>query len=216
MSEGNGLRVVGAGLGRTATRSLKDALELLLGGPCYHMMEVFPRPEHIGIWTDAAEGKPVDWPALFDGFVAAVDWPTCAFWREISDVWPDSLILLSTRTDAAAWFTSADATIFNVVDDGQLPPEMQPFRIMWDAIATNTFTPNFRERDAAMAAYDAHNAAVRAEADPARLVEWQARDGWEPLCAALGVPVPDVPFPHLNTTEEWLQRDGPPDSVTSH
>jgi hypothetical protein len=213
MPEGNGLQVVGAGLGRTATRSLKDALELLLGGPCYHMMEVFPRPEHVAIWTDAAEGRPVDWPALFDGFVAAVDWPTCAFWHQIGEVWPDSIILLSTRTDADTWFKSADATIFNVVGS-ELPPEMEPFGRMWGAIATNTFTPDFKDHDAAVAAYEAHNAAVRAEADPARLVEWQAQDGWEPLCAALGVPVPDVAFPHLNTTEEWQERgDRPPASI---
>jgi hypothetical protein len=207
MPGGNGLKVVGAGLGRTATMSLKTALERLLGEPCYHMIEVFPRPEHIGVWTDAANGKPVDWRALFDGFGAAVDWPTCAFWREISAEYPDALILLSTRTDADTWFTSADNTIFRVADD--MPPEMEPFRAMWEAIATNTFTPDFRDHDAATAAYEAHNAAVRAEADPARLVEWQAADGWEPLCAALGVAVPDEPFPRMNTSEEWAQGHGP-------
>ena len=121
-----------------------------------------------------------------------------AFWREISDVWPDSLILLSTRTDAAAWFKSADATIFNVVgDEQQLPPEMQPFARMWGAIATNTFTPNFRDRDAAMAAYDAHNAAVRAEADPARLVEWQAQDGAKRESVEVIAVALRSPRPHL-------------------
>jgi hypothetical protein len=207
MTNTDGLRVVGAGLGRTGTKSLKDALERLLGAPCYHMVEVFPRPEHIPIWTDAANGKPTDWHELFTGFAAAVDWPVCAFWREISAEYPDAIILLSTRADAATWWKSARATIFNVLDTDSLPPEMMPFRDMWNALATNTFTPDFLDPDAAMAAYEAHNAAVRAEADPARLLEWQPTDGWDAICAALGVPVPDEPFPHTNTTEEWRARD---------
>jgi len=74
---------------------------------------------------------------------------------------------------------------------------------MWTAIAHNRFTPNTGDADAAKAAYEQHNADVRAQADPARLVEWQPGDGWEPLCAALGVDVPDEPFPHVNTTNDF-------------
>src|SRR5207237_6118209 len=91
------LRVVGAGVGRTGTMSLKLALERLIGAPCYHMLEVFPRPAHFGLWTAAARGKPVDWNALFAGFAAAVDWPASAFWPELAAAFPDSIILLSTR-----------------------------------------------------------------------------------------------------------------------
>ena len=58
------LRVIGAGLGRTGTHSLKLALERLLGAPCYHMAEVFKRPQDIPVWTEAVNGKPVDWRAL--------------------------------------------------------------------------------------------------------------------------------------------------------
>src|SRR6266566_10081202 len=97
------LRVIGAGMGRTGTMSLKLALERLLGGPCYHMVEVFPRPAHFGLWTAAGRGKPTDWHALFDGFVAAVDWPAAAFWKEIADAFPEAIILLSTR-DSESWW----------------------------------------------------------------------------------------------------------------
>jgi Sulfotransferase domain len=181
------LRVVGAGLGRTATTSLKAALEQLLGGRCYHMFELFQRPDDLVHWRAAADGDAVDWVALFDDFVAIVDWPGAGFWREISTAHPDALILLSTRESAEQWWTSASETIFH-------------------GLREPTFTPDFLDHDAAMAAYERHNAAVRAEADPARLLDWRPADGWQPICDALGVAVPDDPFPRLNTSEEWVAR----------
>jgi hypothetical protein len=198
------LRVVGAGLGRTGTHSLKLALEQLIGEPCYHMIEVFGHPEHIPMWRTAAEGTMPDWDALFAGYGAIVDWPGASFWREISDTYPDALILLSTRESPQAWWKSASRTIFAVLDTG-MPND---FTEMWGAIARNRFTPNVDDADAAMAAYERHNADVRATADPARLVEWQPGDGWAPLCRALGVPVPDDDFPHVNTTDEFREMAG--------
>src|SRR5689334_8523874 len=106
------LRVIGAGLGRTGTMSLKAALEKLLGGKCYHMYEVFEHLEtDVPMWHAAALGKPVDWDKMFDGYVAAVDWPAGAYWKEISAKYPDALILLSTR-DSEKWWDSANSTIF--------------------------------------------------------------------------------------------------------
>jgi hypothetical protein len=201
--------VVGAGLGRTGTLSLKTALEQLLGGRCYHMVEVFQHPEHTGVWRDAAQGEAVDWDDLLAGYAATVDWPGCALWRPLAAANPDALILLSTRASAEAWWTSASRTIFVGMQDPAAEP-VPGWRAMWDAVTDPYLAPGFyRDQALAMRAYDAHNAAVRAEADPSRLVEWQPGDGWEPLCTALDLPVPDEPFPHLNTTEEWLARRSP-------
>src|SRR5437016_10297258 len=100
------LKVVGAGLGRTGTNSLKLALERLLGAPCYHMFEVRQHPEHVPIWADAANGRPVNWDALFEGYTSAVDWPACAYWRILMDRYPDSIVILSRR-DPEAWWSSA-------------------------------------------------------------------------------------------------------------
>jgi len=86
------LRVVGAGLGRTGTHSLKLALEQLLGGPCYHMVEVFGRADDIPVWERATDGEVVDWDALYEGYRSAVDWPTCAFWREMAAYYPDQAV----------------------------------------------------------------------------------------------------------------------------
>ncbi len=200
------LRVVGAGLGRTGTLSLKTALERLLGGRCYHMIEIFGHPEHAPVWQAAAEGVAVDWDRVLAEYDMTIDWPACAFWRELTAANPEAIILLSTRDSAQTWWKSASETIFVGMDNPGLEP-VPGWRAMWDAVAPRTMEPGFHNSaEVAMAGYDAHNAAVRAEADPSRLVEWQPGDGWEPLCAALDVAVPDEPFPHLNTSEEWAAR----------
>src|SRR5262245_52291601 len=105
------MRLIGAGLGRTGTLSLKIALEKLLGGPCYHMMEVLAHPDHVALWTGAARGRMPDWHALFGGYRAVVDWPAASFYRELMQAFPDAVVLLSLR-DAESWWRSAHATIF--------------------------------------------------------------------------------------------------------
>ncbi len=203
------LRVVGAGLGRTGTSSLKTALERLLGGPCYHMMEVFGRPDDIAVWQRAVAGDQVDWNALFDGYAACVDWPGCAFWPALADEYPDALVLLSTRSSAQAWWKSADETIFAVgrrgaPDDPVMAAQLKMILALFD----RRFTPEWSDAAAAQAAYDLHNETVRASVPKERLLEWQPGDGWEPICTALGVPVPDEPFPHTNSTDEFRAMTG--------
>ena len=201
------LKVVGAGAGRTGTLSLKTGLEQLLGAPCYHMIEVFGHPEHLSMWRAAAEGEAVDWGLLLDGYAATSDFPACLFWREILDAHPSAVVVLSTRSSVEQWWQSASQTIFSI-DGAQLPPEMAEWFDMWRVVATARFTPDWRDRQASIAAYERHNAAVRAEAPPGRLVEWRPADGWQPLCEALGVAVPDDPFPHLNKREDFPRADG--------
>ena len=199
------LRVIGAGLGRTGTHSLKIALERLLGAPCYHMMEVFRRPEDIPIWRAAARGELVDWRGLFAGYAAAVDWPPAGFWPQIAEVFPDAIILLSVR-DADGWWKSATKTIFEAYRQGTISRQNSDFGAMIGEMFGHTFTPDFLDEAASKAAFDRHNADVRERAPANRLVEWRATDGWGPLCAALGVPVPDEPFPISNTTDEFRAR----------
>ena len=205
------LRVVGAGLGRTGTHSLKLALEQLLGGPCYHMLEVFQHPEHVPLWQGAANGDMPDWDSLFAGYVATVDWPAASFWPELGASYPDAPVLLSVRDSSEEWWRSADRTIFEVSRRPVVGPD--PWREMWDDLSRNRFIARLDDRDAAVAAYERHNAAVRKAVPHDRLVEWRPADGWDPLCRALGVPVPDDPFPVTNTTAEFramLGLEAPP------
>jgi hypothetical protein len=196
-----GLRVIGAGLGRTGTTSLKLALEELLGGPCYHMFEVRERPQDPDTWGDAYEGKVPDWRALFDGYEATVDWPAAPFWREMSEVFPEAPIILSVR-DVDSWWRSASNTIFIAVATYFAPDAPADGWTRMGRGMMNNFTPAWQDETAAKAAYLAYNDKVRATAPADRLVEWHPDDGWDPICSALGLDVPQHPFPHVNTTAE--------------
>ncbi len=194
------MRVIGAGLGRTGTYSLKIALETLLNGRCYHMAEIFERPADISVWHRAAVGERVDWPSLFEGYVAGVDWPVCSFAVELARVFPDALILLSIR-DFESWWRSASTTIF--------PSSRQAegeWRQMVEAVFGNRFTGRLDDKEACREAFERHYAHVRNNIPASRILEWRTGEGWEPVCEALDLPVPDEEFPHLNTAEQFLAR----------
>ena len=114
--------------------------------------------------------------------------------------------MLSTRRDSKAWWESASQTIF-AIDGVHLPGEMADWFEMWRAVASARFTSRWTDEEAARAAYDRHNAEVQASVPPERLVDWKPGDGWGPLCEALALDVPDDPFPHLNTREEFPRVD---------
>lgn len=180
--------------------SLKHALERLLDGPCYHMNEV-GRTGHIDTWRRAALGDPPDWEEFFDGWVAAVDWPVAAFWPALAMSFPDAIILHTERSDTSTWQASAHSTIFqseNHHDDD--------FEEMWLAVAALTFDGRYTDPTYTGRGYERHNAQVMATAPRHRLLTYRPGDGWEPLCAALGVDVPDEPYPHVNSTEEFQER----------
>jgi len=200
------LRVVGAGLGRTGTHSLKLALEQLLGAPCYHMTETFGKPDHVAEWTRAVHDGGPDWDVIFDGYAAAVDWPAAAFYAELMERCPDAVVLLSERADPEAWWRSASQTIFAAVE--RVAAQAPDHGRMVFAMLDRRFTPDWRDHDAAVAAYTRHNAEVRARVPSDRLVTWTPDDGWGPLCAALGVPEPAEPFPHVNTTAQFREMTG--------
>jgi Sulfotransferase domain len=206
------LKVVGAGLPRTGTHSLKLALERLIGGTCYHMSTLWERDARdVPAFAAAGRGEAVDWDSVFVGCTAAVDWPSSALWRVLIATYPDALVLLSERDTADAWWRSAEATVWPIMrrlaadpDDGDETDrawfEMQ-LRFMLDA-----FGPEWSDADAAMQGYVRWNDDVRASVGPDRLIEWKPGMGWDPLCEALQLAVPDEPFPHVNTTEDFVRR----------
>jgi hypothetical protein len=106
------LEVIGAGLGRTATFSLKFALEHLGFGRCYHMAEVFAGARrNVPLWLDVVAGNP-DWDAVFAGFQSTTDYPACTYWRELAAFYPSAKVILSV-CDAHSWFDSVSETIFS-------------------------------------------------------------------------------------------------------
>ena len=199
------LAVVGAGVGRTGTHSLKLALEQLLDTPCHHMVEIFGEPSQVPAWTDAIDGRPVDWSAMLTRYGALVDWPGASFWPELSAANPDALVLLSVR-DPESWYRSASNTIFLAFD--HMPPELAPWMGAVAKLLHDRFSDRFDDPTAMMDAFVRHNDAVRAEIPAGRLLEWETGDGWEPICDRLEIPVPTEPFPVTNTTDEFREMMG--------
>jgi hypothetical protein len=202
------LKVVGAGVGRTGTNSLKVALETLLGDPCHHMFEVISDPSQIPAWTNAIDGGAVDWATMpAAGFGSLVDWPGASFWPELSAANPDALVLLSVR-DPESWYRSASNTIFLIFDN--CPPELKPWFETMRALLGERFSDQLDNPTAMMDAFERHNAAVRQAVAPDRLLEWTLGDGWDPICDRLGVDVPDQPFPATNALNDWRANFGLP------
>ena len=197
------LRVVGAGLPRTGTTSLTKALEHLVGGRSYHMSVIPGHPFDLGTgWNQGLAGEAPDWDQMFDGYTAAVDWPASMFWRELSAANPNALVLLSLRDSAETWWQSANATILPVARMA-LAPDWNEGRGLLDLLERFTGSKQWDDPARLMNAYEQHNTAVKQSISPHRLLEWRAAEGWAPLCRALDVPVPDLPFPWTNRRENW-------------
>jgi hypothetical protein len=199
------LAVVGAGVGRTGTHSLKVALEQLFGAPCHHMVEVLGDVDQVPAWVDAIDGRPVDWAAMLRPYRTIVDWPGASFWSELSEANPDALVLLSVR-DPESWYASASNTIFLAMDN--VSPEMVPWMGAMARLLRDRFCDDLTNPTAMMDAFTRHNDAVRQAVPAGRLLEWTLGDGWAPICDRLGLPVPAEPFPVTNSTNEFRQMLG--------
>ncbi|MBV8799693.1 MAG: sulfotransferase family protein [Alphaproteobacteria bacterium] len=202
------LDVIGAGLGRTGTMTLKTALEKLGFAPCHHMYEVIQHPEQAAFWEAAARGEPVDWEEVFAGYRASCDWPSCAFYKELAARYPAAKVVLTLR-DPHAWYRSVCNTILPamkgpiVLPDGSRAGPPGDFAAL--LIGEKTFGNDFSEEHM-VAVFNRHNEEVKRRIPPERLLVFEAAQGWEPLCSFLGVPVPSEPFPLTNTTGEFKKR----------
>jgi hypothetical protein len=195
------LEIVGSGLGRTSTYSMKLALERLGFGPCHHMIEVFSHPESVPLWIAAGEGRP-DWEAIFAGYRSMVDFPGCAYWRQLAEFYPKAKVLHTVR-DPDQWFDSTQATILAPGSFADNPP---PHMAAFFAPISRLFDGNIHDRDAMVGHFRRHSAEVERTIPKERLLVYEAGEGWERLCAFLGVPVPDEPFPRENTREQFIGR----------
>jgi hypothetical protein len=197
------LKVVGAGFGRTGTLSLKVALEKLGFGPCYHMMEVFPRPDHVATWHRLAFGQSIDWDLIFRDFRATVDWPAARWWREIVTQYPDAKVLLSVR-DPESWYQSMSETIYEAMKWPAADSVPEVVRLHNEmarkAILADTFDHRFEDKMHAIKVFKRHTEEVRDTIASAGLLVFDVREGWGPLCRFLEVPMPSEPFPRLNDT----------------
>ncbi|HJU98616.1 MAG TPA: sulfotransferase [Jiangellaceae bacterium] len=211
------MKVIGVGVGRTGTLSLKAAVERLGFGPCFHMRNVLDHRERLPLWEAAATGSPVDWDAVFAGYESSVDWPGAAFWRELTGHYPRAKVILTVR-DPERWYDSVRETIYQLFGGGTDSPlanealrripgiaTMHAFnrKLVWDG---PFLEGRFDDRGWAIRAFLRHNAAVREEIPPERLLVFEVSEGWRPLCDFLGVEQPDDEFPRLNDPAAFWGR----------
>jgi hypothetical protein len=213
------MKVIGAGLPRTATLTQKISLEMLGFAPCYHMVNVLSDLSLAPKWAAAFDGN-ADWDAIFGASQASVDWPGSFFWRELIDYYPEAKVLLSVRS-GEAWANSMKNTIWGVFYDDVLMRDlssarakidpgwndyMELMKAMWQKSGllgemTGVFDPAILG-----AAMERHNQEVRDAVPADRLLEWSPADGWEPLCKFLDAPVPPAPIPHVNDAAAFSGR----------
>ena len=197
------LKIVGSGLGRTGTKSMQTALNMLGVGPCHHMVEVFMHPESMALWVEASRGKDV-WDEIFKDYQSAVDFPTAAYWREVAAKYPDAKVLHTTR-DPDQWFESATSTILSPQS-----PAVTGTATGLQAEFFESFTrglrPHLGDRAWMTDYFRRHDEEVKAAFPAERLLVYHVGSGWEPLCKFLGVPVPDAPYPSENSREVFLGR----------
>jgi hypothetical protein len=219
------LAVIGVGLGRTGTLSLHAALERLGFALCEHMTNCFANPERFALWLESARrkrtGEPIDWRPLFTGYRATVDWPGAYFWRELTAAHPAAKVILTVR-DPERWYDSARATIYAATQSRTATPASRllyrlvswanphaghGFRTVQETVWDGTLGGKFADRDAAIRIFEEHNREVVATIPPERLLVFDVKAGWGPLCAFLGVPVPvGEPFPHVNDAADFSRR----------
>ena len=195
------LEIIGAGFGRTGTESMKRALEMIGFGPSYHMYEVLPHKDRYETWQGIYDGKvKPDWDALFEGYKATVDWPAAHYWRELAAHFPEAKILLTYR-DAESWYASMDKTILTFMRDLDNKDGMAP------RLRREVFADDAHDRDHIISVYNRNVAEVQAAFGPDRLLTYQLGSGWEPLCAFLGVDVPDEPYPSGNDSASFHEKN---------
>lgn len=196
------LKLIGAGFGRTGTLSLKMALEQLGFGKCYHMVEILRKPDHLRHWSQIMRGGNPDWQTLFNGYQSAVDWPVAAYYRDLMAVYPEAKVILTVR-DPCSWHRSIMTTFYQarrafVVRVTQLFPTLHQFLTgMESALWQGIFQNKLEDREHATKIFKSHIEEVKRVVPARRLLVFEARQGWEPLCTFLNVPVPaDKPYPH--------------------
>jgi hypothetical protein len=214
------VKVIGAGFGRTGTMSLKVALEALGLDPCYHMTEVLTHPEHTGFWISAWRREPADWEGVLGVYEATMDWPACTFYGELMERHPDAKVILSVR-DPERWYESVRNTIYEL---SVIIPRHPFYRIGYtlvrlfvlrgpgnidladEIIWQGTFDGRFEDENHAIEVFERHNAEVQQRVPENRLLVYDVKSGWGPLCEFLGVEEPDEPFPRTNDTAQMRRR----------
>ncbi len=213
------LKVFGTGQGRTGTTSLKLALEHLGFGKCYHMFELMAHPEQIVYFEKAERGEKVDWDKLFEGYQSACDMPVIRYYQDILKRYPDAKLIHTTR-DPDSWYKSMMSTIFWALNPSigrklnmmiRLPFSKtlrKRLRILKynGKMVKSFFGDDLHNKAKVLEHFNHYNQQVLASIPADKILIYDVKTGWEPLCKYLGVPVPSIPFPKSNTKDEFIYK----------
>ncbi|MBK9925894.1 MAG: sulfotransferase family protein [Anaerolineales bacterium] len=210
------MKLIGAGFGRTGTLSLKKALELIGFGPCYHMDEMIRYPQHMDVWKAVAQGKPVNWDDIFENYQSSLDFPASLYYRELLAAYPDAKVVLTVR-EPERWYQSMYETAYTMMElytpawVKKYVPQYKRFADLIDVMIWNgLFNGKFADKEHAIQIFNAHIEEVKKNIPAEKLLIFNVKEGWKPLCDFLGIPVPeDIPFPHINdheTVKKQIER----------
>ncbi len=188
------LSVIGAGFGRTGTFALKTALEQIGLGPCCHGSDERHFGQSTDFWERVFNREPIDWDQFFLGYGSTVDSPSCKFYLELAQKYPAAKVVLTWR-EPTAWFESYQATILPMLTSSE---DRRLFSFLFGGYR--------HDRKSVITAYERHNAEVQRLIPPDRLLVYEVRQGWQPLCEFLGQPIPDRPFPNVNARHEFSSQ----------
>lgn len=191
------LKVIGAGMGRTGTMSLKLALERIGFGPCYHGSDLVSKPADWPHWQDAIDGQLGHFEEIFRDYASVTDAPGWFFFRQLSDIYPDAKVILTVR-DPDGWFESTQETVLSDRIGAMLTKAPKPLFSIVHTMFLRRAGPRMHDRDYMIDWFERHNEDVCRAIKPERLLIYEAAQGWAPLCRFLGVPVPEEPFPRSN------------------
>lgn len=211
------IKVIGAGLGRTGTMSLKRALEHLSGEKCFHMVELLNLPDRLKYFKKNNLDRRANWEKLFEEFGSVTDFPCCMYYQELAELYPEAKVILTVR-DPEKWYESTLETIYR----GK-PKTLKDFaKLMWNYMRSSDvrrvapifknndkmiwdgfFEGKFEDKKHTLSIYHRHIEAVKKNIPKKRLLVFNVKEGWKPLCDFLGQPVPKIPFPRTHQRAEF-------------
>jgi len=211
------LKIIGAGFPRTGTTTLKQCLEILGYQKCYHMKELLVNPDMLSYWLNIEENGTTDWDTLYDGYEATVDFPGYPYYKEHMEKYPDAKVILTIRP-FENWYNSAYSTVWKAGPQNirqkmvmltriLLNPRLKKViscikfvkRVFWE----KQFQGKFEDKEFAEKIFNQHIEEVKAHVPPEKLLIYDVRDGWGPLCKFLNVAEPMDELPHLNKKENF-------------
>ncbi|CAN5742505.1 sulfotransferase family protein [soil metagenome] len=213
------IKIIGAGLPRTGTNTLKASLEKLGYSKTYHMKELLDHPENLHYWLTLQKTGTTNWDELYDGYQATVDFPAYPWYKEHMQRYPDAKVILTVRP-FEKWYTSLHSTIWQagpqtlgqklsmiskLMFNSRLRSVINCVKFAQSSIFEKHLQGKFADKTFAEDVFNKHVEDVKASVPADKLLVYDVRDGWEPLCSFLNVPQPSEPLPHLNKKENFKE-----------